>query len=374
MNNPKILLSINTAWNIANFRSGLIRGLHHSGYDVICAAPPDNHVHRIEALDCQFIPLPIDNKGTSPAKDAALTLRYLDIFRQHRPSIFMGYTIKPNVYGTIAASILGIPAINNVSGLGTAFIREDWITRIVHVLYRTAFNNSSTVFFQNGDDRELFVKRRLVKSHKAEILPGSGIDLAYFRPDTAISPATGGPVFLLIARMLRDKGVVEFVEAARIVKKAYPKVRMQLLGFLDVENRTAISREEMDRWVKEGVIEYLGTTDDVRPFIAAADCVVLPSYREGTPRTLLEAAAMGKPLIATDVPGCREVVIDGLNGHLCEVCNASDLAEKIEIFLALSNDDRHAMGKASRRLAEERYDEKFVIEAYLRAIRRALRI
>jgi glycosyltransferase involved in cell wall biosynthesis len=227
------------------------------------------------------------------------------------------------------------------------------------------------VFFQNDEDRQLFVRNKLVREGKARLLPGSGIDLERFAPAPP-RDADAAPTFLLIARLLRDKGVIEYVEAARLVRREVPEARFQLLGFLDVENRTAVSRAEVQGWQAEGLVEYLGASDDVRPAIAAADCVVLPSYREGLPRTLLEGAALARPLIATDVPGCRQVVDEGMNGFLCEVRNPRSLADAMLRMIRLSSAERAAMGAAGRAKMERDYDEKLVIGRYLDAIAEAL--
>lgn len=366
----RILISINTAWNIVNFRAGLIRALIDTGYEVVAFAPPDEHVVRLAGMGCRFVALPMDNKGANPLRDLALFFRYIHLFRRERPAGFLGYTIKPNIYGSLAARFCGVPVINNVSGLGTAFIRDSWITRVVKQLYRAAFRRSRCVFFQNEDDLKLFLDLGLVRAEQTRLLPGSGIDLEYFVPDTESSIAPpDAPVFTLIARLIFDKGVREYAEAARQVRARYPGTRFQLLGFLDVENRTAVTRKTVEAWVADGAIDYLGTVDDVRPIIAGSDCVVLPSYREGTPRTLLEAAAMGKPLIATDVPGCRNVVTHGENGFLCDARSGDDLAQKMIDFIALSPAARAAMGRKSRELAESRFDEKIVVDAYLEAIK-----
>lgn len=370
----KAAVSINTSWNIVNFRAGLVQALAAHGCEVIAASPHDDYAARLEGLGCRHVPLAMDNKGTSPLKDAGLILRYLRLLRRERPDIYLGWTIKPNIYGSLAAHALGIPAINNVSGLGTAFIRDGWLTRIVRVLYRAALSRSACVFFQNGDDRDLFVDLGLVRAGQTRLLPGSGIDLFRFAANPPAPRVLGeGPVFLMVARLLWDKGVGEYVEAARLVRAQMPQARFRLLGFLDVENRTAVPRADVEGWVREGLIDYLGATDDVRPHIADADCVVLPSYREGTPRSLLEAAAMARPLIATDVPGCREVVEDGVNGWLCRVKDAGDLADHMLRFAVAPAGYRLEMGRQSRLKAEREFDEKIVIDAYLAAIDAALR-
>lgn len=366
----KVAISINTSWNIYNFRSGLLQALTDNGNSVVAFAPMDDYSPRLPEVGTRHVPLPMDNKGVSPWRDMLLFVRYLTLFWRERPDIFLGFTIKPNIYGSIAAGIFRIPVINNVSGLGTAFITNSWLTRLVRLLYRLAFIFSHRVFFQNPDDRQLFVDAAIVAHTKTSLLPGSGIDLGKFRP--LQSPSCRKIDFLLVGRLLFDKGIREFVDAARIVKSTRPEARFALLGFLAVENRTAVSREMVDRWVQEEVVEYFGSTDDVRPVIAKSACVVLPSYREGTPRSLLEAAAMGKPLIATDVPGCREVVIDGHNGLLCPVGDAHGLAKQMLAFLDLTAAQRDRMGRASRRLVESKFDERIVIDAYLKAIEQAL--
>jgi glycosyltransferase involved in cell wall biosynthesis len=368
-----LVLSINTAWNVYNFRRGLIAALREAGYEVVVVSPVDGFVEKLLALGCRHRPVPMAGDASSALDDLRLLFAYWRLFRAERPAVYLGYTIKPNVYGTMAARLCGVPVVNNVSGLGTAFIRETWLTRVVTVLYRLAFRGSHTVFFQNGDDRRHFVERRIVGLAKTRVLPGSGIDLAHYLPPGLPSGKRMGPrheplAFVLVARLLWDKGVGEFVEAARIVRRHRPDLRFQLLGFLDVENRTAVDRASVERWVAEGVVEYLGATQDVRPFIAAADCVVLPSYREGTPRSLLEGAAMGRPLIATDVPGCREVVEHGRNGLLCRVRDAADLAEKMLAFVDLPPEQRARMGREGRAKVERQFDEHLVIDRYLEVI------
>ena len=364
-----IVLSINTSWNIVNFRSNLIVRLQREGYDVVALAPADAHSDALVAMGVRFFPIDIDSKGLSPVRDLMLAARYYRILRQVRPVAFLGWTIKPNVYGSLAAHALGIPVINNISGLGTAFIKVGLLTRIVQRLYRTALARSATVFFQNRHDRDLFVAQRLVRELRTALLPGSGIDLAQFVPQPFGEGAT--PIFLMVARLLRDKGVVEFAEAARIVRKTRPDIEFQLLGFLDVQNRTAIDRDTVEGWERAGTLHYLGEAADVRPYLARATAVVLPSYREGMPRSLLEAAAMGRPLIATDVPGCTEIARAGDNAFLCAPRDAWSLADAMLGLLDLSADARAAMGRRSREIAEREFDVSVVEARYLDAIAQA---
>ena len=373
MTRKTILISINAAWNIANFRSGLVAGLREAGYRVLALAPPDAHSERVRALGVELFPLKMDRQGVSPAKDLLLQLRYHRALRRLRPDVFLGFTAKPNIYGSLAAHALGIKVINNVSGLGTAFIRGGVLQAILTRLYAIAFRRSSTVFFQNRDDLGLFVERRIVSPAQARLLPGSGVDIERFRPTEPDAGRSGaGFIFLLVGRLLWDKGVGEYVEAARLVRRSFPEARFQLLGFLEVANRTAVPRSAVDGWAAEGLIEYLGESDDVRPAIAAADCVVLPSYREGLPRSLLEAAAMARPLIATDVPGCRQVVEQGINGLLCTARDAASLAEAMLAMLRMPDDERRRFGAAGRAMVETVYDERIAVRFYLDAVGEAL--
>ena len=370
----KILISLNTAWNLLNFRAGLIQGLINSGFEVIAVAPKDKYVAELELLGCRFVHLEMDNQGTHPLRDLLLLWRYWRLFKTERPDLNLFYTVKPNVYGSLASSFCGIPFINNVSGLGAVFIRGGWLRRFVSALYRLAFRNSTRVFFQNGDDLGLFLQNQLVKAELTDLLPGSGINLHRFIPfDDSNGRSLNSPFrFLLIARMLKDKGIVEFVNAAQLLKDSGIETEFCLLGFLDVQNPAAISREQMKEWSTQGYVKYLGVSDDVREHIASADCIVLPSYREGTPRSLLEAASMAKPIITTNVVGCKEVVENGINGFLCEVKNAQDLALKMKEMLDLSQHHRKLMGQNGRLKMEKEFDEKIVIQKYLNAIDLAL--
>ncbi|RPD49701.1 glycosyltransferase family 1 protein [Hymenobacter sediminis] len=364
----RVAIVINTSWNIWNFRRSLVKALQAAGHEVLAIAPPDDYSARLETeLGCRYVPILMENKGTNPVKDAQLTRRFYRIYRRERPDVVLHYTIKPNIYGTIAAKLAGIPSVNNVSGLGTVFIVKNFVSRVALGLYRFAFKFPKRVFFQNDDDRQLFLQHGLVDKRVTDVLPGSGIDTHRFRPASVFErhePFT----FLMIARVLYEKGVEEYFEAARLVREAAPGTRIQLLGGIDESGGVGVKRAVFEQWLQAGNVEYLGTSDDVAAHIRLADCVVLPSYREGTPKTLLEAAAMGKPIVTTDVPGCRETVVDGQNGLLCEVRNASDLADKMLRVLQLPATELELMGRAGRRLAEQKFDERIVLDKYLNIV------
>ena len=366
----KVVISVNSAWNIANFRGGLVRALQAQGWEVVAAAPPDEYVDRVRALGCRFVSVPMDSSGTNLARDLALHRRFKEVLREERPDVFLGFTIKPNIYGSLAAHSLGIPVVNNIAGLGTAFIRHNWLTVLARRLYKFALRRSHTVFFQNDEDRQYFLEGGLLRAGQTDRVPGSGVDLDRFQQRPLPAKSAGDPLrFLFVGRVLRDKGILEYVEAARRVHAAGIAADFAILGPADVQNRTALSRADVDQWVGEGIVRYLGTTDDVRPFLEDADCVVLPSYREGVPRTLLEAASMGRPLIATDAPGCRDIVDDGVNGLLVQVGDGADLADKCMRFAAFGPDERSSMGRASRAKAEAEFDEQLVTRKYVACLR-----
>ena len=366
-----VLVTVNAAWNIWNFRRPVVASLLGAGHEVTLLAPADEWVGPLETMGCRFVALEMDQKGIDPLRDLALIRRLRTAFRQIRPDVILSYTIKNNIYGAFAAHSANIPFIPNVSGLGTAFLSGGALQMIAEQLYRRAFASHPIVLFQNDEDRDLFVSRRLVCSTQARLLPGSGIDLDQFA--AAEYPGDqASPTFLMIARLLRDKGVQEFVEAAALVRQRYPDARFQLMGAVDAENRTAIGRPQVDEWIRTHGIEYLGTCEDVRPHIARAHCVVLPSYREGAPRTLIEAAAMARPLIATDVPGCRSVVEHGVTGFLCEARSAESLAHACMHFLDLPRERRLALGQAGREKMQREFDQALVIRAYSDAIRQVV--
>jgi glycosyltransferase involved in cell wall biosynthesis len=341
--------------------------LRQRGYTVMSGGGAgDGFEARIEALGVPFIPLPVDKKGINPGADMRLLSILYRWYRREKPDIVHHFTIKPVIYGSIAARLAGVPQIvNTVTGLGFVFMEENmaWLRRLVEWQYRLALACAHFTFFQNPDDFRLFLTRRLVRPQRAGLLPGSGVDCALFAPRAEPTHASSvcTPSFLMVARLLREKGVYEFVEAARLVKQHYPEARFQLLGRRDERNPTVVSEAELKEWQAEGVVTWLGEVLDVRPFLAKAHVVVLPSYREGTPRSLLEGAAMGKPLITTDAVGCREVVQDGVNGLLVPVKDAKALAQAMMRMIAHPA-MQECMGRAGRQKVEREFDERMVLE------------
>ncbi|MEA2018464.1 MAG: glycosyltransferase family 4 protein [Campylobacterota bacterium] len=372
----KIAIVLNSAWQAYNFRLNLARSFKQNGYEVVLIAPYDEKYSELIKKEFEFYDVNIDAKGINPISDLKTMIALYRLYKTLNLDIVLNFTIKPNIYSSIVSGVLGIKSISNITGLGTIFIKQSIVTKIAKLLYKTALGFNSKVFFQNNDDKNLFVENKLVSKEKTDLLPGSGVDLDKF---ISIKKEDDGVFrFLLIARLLKDKGILEYIEAAKIIENLelkidnYSDVEFQILGAVGVANKTAISKDELQQWVDDDLVNYLGTTDNVQEVIAQSDCVVLPSYREGTPRSLLEACAMEKPIIATDVVGCKEVVDDGINGYLCEVRNAQDLADKMETMISLSEEEREVMGKAGREKIVKEFDEKIVIDKYLESIKEIL--
>jgi glycosyltransferase involved in cell wall biosynthesis len=367
---PLVIVCANQAWNLVNFRAELISALVGAGCRVIAVAPSDPAMEaRLADLGAEFKPLQIDAKGLAPHRDLATFLRIRALIKQLRPDAWLSWTIKPNIYGSLAAGLLSVPAIPNVSGLGTVFIRRNLLTHAIKFLYRFGFRKATVVFFQNREDRNEFVNGAMAADWQARLLPGSGIDTRHFIPPNGGRPRRRR--FLMLSRVVADKGVREFVDAARQTRLVWPDAEFILMGEIGAPNRTAIARAEVESWVREGVIQHLQPVGDVRPHIADADFIVLPSYREGLSRVLVEAGAMGRPAIATDVPGCRDIITDGVTGFLCSPRDAGALAAAFARAMQTSDSTWASMAQAARDRVETEYSAERVIGLYLNAMRDA---
>ena len=362
----RIAVVVNTSWNIYNFRMSLVRTLLAQGHEVHTIAPKDDFTRLLEDSGCVHHNIRMDSRGANPIKDVALIGELYLTYRRIRPDIILHYTIKPNVYGTLAAAMLRIPVINNVCGLGTAFLKDNLISAVAIFLYKISFRFAHKVFFQNPEDLKLFVSKRMVRPEAVDLVPGSGIDLQKFPQVPFARNKTF--TFLLISRLITDKGILDYINAVQSLKKEGFTAKFQILGAMDPKHKRGIQSEVIHKWIEDDIIEYLGTTPDVRKFIEGADCVVLPSYREGTPRTLLEAASSGKPIIATDVPGCNHVVVNDYNGYLCRMKDPEDLALKMKQLAACRDEKLAELGRNGRLKMEAEYDESLVINKYLRAL------
>ncbi|MBA7583525.1 N,N'-diacetylbacillosaminyl-diphospho-undecaprenol alpha-1,3-N-acetylgalactosaminyltransferase [subsurface metagenome] len=363
----RIVLIANTVWNIVNFRDNLIRSLKDADYDVLVFAPKDNDLRR---LNTEFFHIPVYAKSMNPLVDILLIVRLVILLHKTTPDVVLNFTIKPVIYGTISARILGIPCVNNITGLGALFLRGAWSRMLGFMLYNIVMRITNIAFFQNPDDFRLFDRLGLLGRTGVDILPGSGVDLARFTPAKETLKRNADTVFLFVGRLLLEKGIEDYIDAARIVRETWKQVRFQVIGPFDSTGNESALRSKIMLAIKDGAILYSEAVEDVRPHLAKADCVVLPSYyREGTPRSLLEAAAMEKPIITTDMPGCREVVEKGKNGYLCRVKDPEDLARKMIQVIGLPTNERFRMGRYGRRKMERQFDESIVIGKYLSAIK-----
>ena len=365
----RIAIVANSSWYVYNFRRNLMKALLDAGHEVVVLAGADDYVERLRSEGWTVFPIPFTGSGTNPFQELKTVLALREMARSSRFDVLLSYTPKGNIYTYVATLGFGARRVPNISGLGRAFVENGPLARLARVLYRFALRGAWCVFFQNRDDRALFETAGIVQHGRSRLLPGSGVDLAHFTP-TPLPAATGrGPRFLMVARLLREKGVEEFVGAAEIMQSTRPDCSFALLGPLDATPGRGVDRERIAEWVGRGLIDYLGTTDDVRPHLAASDCVVLPSYyREGVPRSLLEGAAMARPLITTDTPGCRDCVSPGINGFIVQPRDPVALSEAVQRVAGLSNDQRQAMGDASRAKVEREFSEERVISAYLQIV------
>lgn len=376
----KYLIIASYPASILKFRGALIKALQDKGFEIHIAAPefetfPEEY-EDLTALGYVVHPIPMQRTGTNPLNDAkTLSALYL-LMKEIQPSHVMGYTIKPVIYGSLAAKLARVPhRFALITGLGYAFqgadeqdYKKSNLQKVMHKLYSVALASTHKVFFQNPDDEALFRTMKILQPKASTtVVNGSGVDISEYsvQPFATIDDILI-PRFLLIARLLGDKGVREYAQAAKIIKDKYPQAQFDLVGWID-DNPDAIKQKELDNWINAGLFNFWGKLDDVKPAMAASSIYVLPSYREGTPRTVLEAMAMGRPIITTDAPGCRETVIDGYNGYLVPVKAVEELAAAMERFIvnpALVIE----MGKASRQLVEEKFDVDAVNQSMLEAM------
>ena len=366
-----VCISANTSWYLYNFRSATISALHDAGYRVVCLSPQDNYNQKlVDELACDWLPITMDNHGNNPVSDLHLFWQLFRHYRTLHPVAALHFTIKNNIYGTWAARLNGVAAINVIAGLGTAFIRSGVVPGIARLLYRSSQRFAQHIFCQNPEDLQLLLEQRLAAEDRISLLRGSGVDLNRFNPSLRAPPATPF-VFLYAGRMLADKGLHELISAVQALNAEGFECRLWLSGFADVQNISAISATQLSAWAQDPNIEWLGPTDAMQTVYANVDCVVLPSYREGLPRSLLEAGAMGLPVVTTDVAGCRTVVDDGYNGILCDARNSRALAAAMQKMLQLSPAQRYQMGANGRERVAAYYSEQHVVDATLRAVEKA---
>ena len=342
-----------TVWN---FRGDLVKEFVKKGYTVVVTGPDQKDVEKIEALGARFVEIPMNKTGTSVTGDLKYCKQLFKLLNKEKPDITLGYTVKPVIYGAIAAKLAGVKNINSlITGGGYTFIATSLKARIlgviVRTLYRVGLRRADHVIFQNPDDLKEFVKSRLVKREKCSYVHGSGVNLDQFQP----VPYPKESSFFCLSRLLKSKGVCEYLEAARIVKEKYPNVKFYLLGKYETDMQDAVEKEYVENFIKDGIVMRFEETEDVRPYYEQCSVYVLPSYREGTPRTVLEAMAMGRPIITTDTQGCRETVKEGKNGFLVPIKDSKAVAEKMMWFVERP-EVVETMGEESMILVKEKFD------------------
>ena len=363
-----IALVANSSWNLHHFRRSLINRLMAEGYDIILLAPEDKYTpHLADFLNARYIPLRhLQAQRKNPLRDLLLLQELYRIYRQEQPDIVLHFTIKPNLYGSLAASWLGIPSISTVTGLGYTFVHDQFRYRLVRMLYRFSFRKNTQVVFQNPDDKDLFLELGLVDKNKYTLIPGSGVDTNHFIPQSK-SENKDAFIYLFVGRLLYDKGIREFFAAAQLLQQ--PGRIFWVVGERLPDHPNGIPEVMVQSWIESGAIQYLGYQEDVRPFLAQADVLVLPSYREGLPRSVLEAMAMAKPILTTNVPGSRETVERGKNGVLIPIKSVEALATAMKQIQKMDSEQLNQWGQYSRKLVVKKFSQKIVNDLYLELIK-----
>lgn len=357
----KILILTNIFDGLYKFRKELVERLAREN-ELICALPDDQKKSWFAEIGCKYIEVSMDNRGTNPSNDLRLFRTYRRIIRHEKPNVVLTYTIKPNIYGGIAAAREGIPYIANITGLGTGILQKNLLSKAISFLYKKALKKATCTFFQNKENMKFFLEKKMV-SGKYRLIPGSGVNIAehrfeeYPKEERIIK-------FLFVGRVMKEKGIDEFLSAAERVKAIYPDTQFDIVGWLEEREYEAVLKGYQER----GIAQYLGPKNDVHSFIKNSHATVNPSYHEGMSNVLLESASTGRPVIASNIPGCRETFEDGVSGLAFEPRNVEDLTDKLIKFIELPYEKKKAMGIAGRRKVEKEFDRNIVIDAYMEEI------
>lgn len=359
----KIILSANTSWYIYNFRKNTILSLINENHDITVVSTYDDYTSKLVKLGVKFEEVYMDKNSRNPFKDFFTIISYRKIFKKIKPDIIFNFTPKSNIYSSLAANSRKSRIVNNISGLGNSFTSNKVLTFIVKTLYKLSSRKTSKIFFQNNDDLDFFIKNSIASPNKLERIMGSGVDINRFY---YCAPNSDTTTFILSARLLISKGINEYLEAAKFLKKKYNNVNFLILGFTDDNNEDYIKSNIIKEYENEKIITFLGKSDEIEHVLEQADCIVLPSYyKEGVPKTLLEGASMGKIIITTNLPGCKDTVVDGVNGFFCDVKSSSSLIEKMEQVILMPYNDKIRMSINSRKKAVSEFDEKIIIDKYI---------
>ena len=356
-----ILVLTNNIGGLHSFRKEVMKAIIDAGYEVYISEPDDDErVRYFEEIGCHIINTEFNRRGMNPLADFKLMLVYRKMIKQLKPKAVLTYTIKPNVYGGIACRLTRIPQLANVTGLGDALENGGWLQKLTVFLYKTGISKARRVFFQNATNRNFCIKH-CIADERSVLLPGSGVNLKHHEYQKY--PSEGVIKFLYISRLLKDKGTDELFEMAETIKEKYPNTEFLILGW--IEGNYNVRLKEL---VDKGIVKHLGTTSDVRPFLKDVHCTIMPSYHEGMSNVNLESAANGRPVITTNVPGCRETVDNGRTGYLCEAKSAKSLIDAVERFIALPYNQKVMMGQEARKKVEREFDRQIVVDAYINEI------
>lgn len=373
-----VVIHANVLWAIVNFRLEFIHFLQKSGYKVVCVSDTDNFsdlsLEKLNQYGIEFYKVPLGRKSLNPLAEMRYMYALFSVYKRIKPDIILSYSIKPNIFGNVVARMMGIPVISTINGLGSGFLGQSWLRVLVQSLYKIGLTSAKIVFFQNNEDKSLFLEKGMVTPTQARYMPGSGVKVENFS-DCAKTDSTNVS-FCLIARLIKDKGILEYIEAIRLLRKNHSFETdgvFYLAGALDEGNPSGISKESVDAWEKEGLVQYLGVTDVIQDFLKCLDVVVLPSYREGLSRVLLEAASAKKAIITTDTAGCRDMVDDGKNGFLVKVASAESLCEGFVKILSLPSATIQNMGENGYTKVKTAFSQEKINALYLEAIREVVK-
>jgi len=366
----KILLVANSTWNFYNFRMNIIDALIDREDEVVLVSPVDEFLAPLlEVKQVRHIPLKnLYRKGVNPVQEVKLYNELKEIYRNELPELIIHFTIKPNIYGNLAAKSLDIKSICVVTGLGYVFLHDTFYNSFAKRMYQYSFKKADLIIFENEDDRNLFIEKNISTAEKSLSVKGCGVNLDYYKPLLDVTQDHSRTIFTFIGRFMVDKGILEFIAAARQIREKYPRVEFWLAGEVDSGNPASIEQTQLVSWVESGLVKYFGQVKDVRSIIQKSDCVVLPSYREGMSRLLTEAIAMERPVISSDTPGCKDIVDDGKNGYLVPVKDSAALIQAIEKFLRLNETERNLMGRKGREKATMEFDDQKIATQFMQYI------
>ena len=365
----KILISTNSYWNLFNFRYDLLSKLKNQNHKLIIVSSKDKYFNKFKNIKCKHYYVNMKANKISIVNDIFLIFNYFKIFLKEKPDVYFSFTIKPNIYGSFIANLLGIKTVNNITGLGKTFLSNNILKSIVIFLYKISLRKSFKVFFHNNDDLSLFLKLNIIKNIQGEVIPGSGININQYEYSKLFNRDNKELIFLYIGRIRFDKGFVNLIEAFKLIKKDYDTIKLQVIGKIEKKNPDYIDYDLFQSWQDQKIIEYFGETDDIKKYIKNSDCVILLSFREGLSRSLLEASIMGRPIITTNVPGCKETIIDGVSGLLCKEKNTKDAFDKIIKFIELNYSERNKMGYEGHLYTKKYFNNLIIIKKYLNIIK-----